>query len=271
MKLKKFLTFSIMIVTICVSAVVFSACGSSKNTVKISGSSSVAPIMKKLASEYERLNKNVVIRIMANDSSTGIADTLKGSVDISMSSRSLKSEEKGLISTKICDDGVVMIANKENTLEDVTSDQIYNLFANGSAIGNINSAVSREEGSGTRDAFDGLIKNASGVKLSTVTRFSNCIGTQNSTGAVMVEIVSNVNTLGYISLGSLNDTVKPLKFDGIAASAENIKNSTYKLARPFLMLTKEGAAISALASNFMNFILSPAGQTIVTDSGYVSL
>lgn len=87
----------------------------------------------------------------------------------------------------------------------------------------------------------------------------------------MTEITSTENKIGYVSLGSLNDTVKSLTFDGIAATAENVKNKSYKLARPFNLVTKEGKELSAAAKSFIEFVLSEAGQKIVADSGYVAL
>lgn len=249
---------------------VFAACTTGEK-VLVSGSSSVSPLLSKLAAAYEKENKGVRIMITTSESTVGITDTVDEKNDIGMASRDLKASETGLVSTKICDDGVVIIVNNFNEITNVTSAEIYELYANGTAIGAVNSAISREEGSGTRDAFDGLIKNAEGKKLSEVTSFSSVVSIQNNTGAVMTEITSTENKIGYVSLGSLNDTVKSLTFDGIAATAENVKNKSYKLARPFNLVTKEGKELSAAAKSFIEFVLSEAGQKIVADSGYVAL
>lgn len=249
---------------------VFAAC-TTDDKVLVSGSSSVSPLLSKLAAAYEKENKGVRIMITTSESTVGITDTVDGKNDIGMASRDLKASETGLVSTKICDDGVVIIVNNGNEIANITSEEVFELYANGTAIGAVSSAISREEGSGTRDAFDGLIKNAAGEKLSSVASFSNVVSIQNNTGAVMTEIASTENKIGYVSLGSLNDTVKALTFNGVAATADNVKNKTYKLARPFNLVTKEGKELSAAAKSFIEFILSEAGQKIVTDNGYVAL
>lgn len=249
----------------------FAACGDSDGDkeIRLSGSSSVSPLMQKLGAAYEEANPGVKVRVTSSDSGTGIADTLAGKNDIGMASRALKDGETGLVATKICDDGVVLIVNNEVELSDVTSQQVYDLYANGTAIGAIVNAVSREEGSGTRDAFDDLIKNAEGDKLKELTKFADCVSIQRSTGDVKVEIAASKNAIGYISLGSLDDTVKGLTFNGVAASAENIKNGTYTLARPFNILTKEGVEQSAEVKAFIEWLASDAAKAIMTEEGYV--
>ena len=251
----------------------FAACGDKDGDgdkeIRLSGSSSISPLMQKLGAAYEEANPGVKVRVTSSDSGTGIADTLAGKNDIGMASRALKDGETGLVATKICDDGVVLIVNNDVTLADVTSQQVYDLYANGTAIGAIVNAVSREEGSGTRDAFDDLIKNADGDKLKELTKFADCVSIQRSTGDVKVEIAASKNAVGYISLGSLDDTVKGLTFNGVAASAENIKNGTYTLARPFNILTKEGVEQSAEVKAFIEWLASDAAKAIMTEEGYV--
>ena len=236
---------------------------SNKQVVTVTGSSSVSPLMKELAAAFEAKNKNIAISVTTSDSTTGITDTLGDKNDFGMASRNLKSNESGVKATKICDDGVVLIVNNDSDLDSVTGEQIYELYANGTPIGSITAAITREEGSGTRDAFDGLIKNANSESLADVTSFSSVVGIQNSTGYVMTEIASSSNKIGYISLGSLDNTVKAVKFNGVEASAENIKNGSYSLSRPFNVITKEGKTLSAAAQQFLDFILSEEGQAIV--------
>ena len=243
---------------------------SKKQVVTVLGSSSVSPLMKDLAAAFEEKNKNISIIVTTSDSTTGVTDTLGGKNDFGMASRNLKSNEEGVKATKICEDGVVIIVNKSVDLDSVTGEQIYELYANGTAIGSVTKAITREEGSGTRDAFDGLIKNANSEKLADLAAFSSAVGVQNSTGYVMTEVVSSANTLGYISLGSLDDTVKAVKFNGVEASAANIKNGSYSLSRPFNVITKEGTALSEAAQKFFDFILSEEGQSIVAEK-YIRL
>ncbi|WMJ84630.1 substrate-binding domain-containing protein [Oscillospiraceae bacterium LTW-04] len=129
--------------------------------------------------------------------------------------------------------------------------------------------ISREEGSGTRGAFIELIgieqKNAEGKKIDNTTEEASIT---NSTSVMMTSVAGNPYGIGYISLGSLNETVKALKIDGAEATAENIKTGTYKVARPFNIVTK--GDVSEVAQDFMGFILSADGQAVVEKSGYIS-
>lgn len=129
---------------------------------------------------------------------------------------------------------------------------------------------SREDGSGTRGAFVELFgveeKNDAGKKIDMTTIDAKIT---NSTSVMMTSIAGNKNAIGYISLGSLNDMVKALNIDGVQATAENIKNGSYKIARPFAMVT--GEKVSDLAKDFMAYILSTEGQKIVADNKYISL
>lgn len=128
--------------------------------------------------------------------------------------------------------------------------------------------ISREDGSGTRGAFIELFgiekKGDDGKKVDMTTQDASIT---NSTAVMMTTVAGNKDAIGYISLGSLNDTVKALKIDGAEASAANIKSGTYKVARPFNIVTKDGA--SAVAQDFISFIMSAEGQKVVSDNGYI--
>jgi phosphate transport system substrate-binding protein len=130
--------------------------------------------------------------------------------------------------------------------------------------------VSREEGSGTRGAFIELFgveeKDASGEKVDNTTEEASI---SNSTSVVMTSVAGDDYAIGYISLGSLNDTVKALKIDGAEATVENIKSGTYKIARPFNIATK--GELSDVAQDFIDFIMSSDGQAVVEESGYISV
>lgn len=132
------------------------------------------------------------------------------------------------------------------------------------------SVITREDGSGTRSAFIELVgieqKDESGEKVDYTTEEAI---TMNSTSAVMSTVAGDEYAIGYVSLGSLNDTVKALKVDGAKATEENIKAGTYKVARPFNIATK--GELSEVAKDFMDFILSTEGQAVVSESGYISL
>ena len=130
--------------------------------------------------------------------------------------------------------------------------------------------VSREDGSGTRGAFIELFgieeKDEAGNKVDMTTQDADIT---NSTSVMMTSVAGNTNAIGYISLGSLNDTVKALAIDGAEASVENIKADTYKIARPFNIATKEG--LSEVAQDFISFIMSADGQAVIEDNGYIAV
>ena len=138
--------------------------------------------------------------------------------------------------------------------------------ADNSTAGNPISVVTREDGSGTRGAFVELfgIEDADGNDA--ITQSAEI---SNSTSVVMTTVAGNPDAIGYISLGSLNNTVKALEIDGVAATVENINNGTYKVYRPFNIATKEG--LSETAQDFVNFIMSEQGQAIVAEEGYISV
>lgn len=132
------------------------------------------------------------------------------------------------------------------------------------------SVITREDGSGTRSAFIELVgieqKDESGEKVDYTTEEAI---TMNSTSAVMSTVAGDEYAIGYISLGSLNDTVKALKVDGAEATEANIKAGTYKVARPFNIATK--GELSEVAKDFIDFILSTEGQEVVSESGYIAI
>ena len=148
---------------------------------------------------------------------------------------------------------------------------ILALFFTGCATGGGNeiAVVSREEGSGTRGAFIELFgieeKDSNGNKVDKTTDEATVV---NSTSVVMTTVAGNKNSIGYISLGSLNDTVKAVKVDGVEPTVENIKNNTYKVFRPFNIATRDD--ISELAQDFISFILSSDGQKVVEENGYIA-
>lgn len=148
---------------------------------------------------------------------------------------------------------------------------ILALFITGCATENNNEivVVSREEGSGTRGAFIELFgieeKDSNGNKVDKTTDEATVV---NSTSVVMTTVAGNKNSIGYISLGSLNDTVKAVKVDGVEPTVENIKNNTYKVFRPFNIATRDD--ISELAQDFISFILSSDGQKVVEENSYIA-
>lgn len=239
--------------------------------INISGSSSVSPLMQALAAEYEKTH-NVSIVINTSDSSTGITEAKEGKNDLGMASKAVKEDD--LTTVQIATDGVAVIVNTASTVSDVTSAEIYELYANGTPVQtSIVAAISREEGSGTRDAFGDLIKSNEGKKLKELSSLASCVSVQNATGTVKSVIASNTaaNTMGYISMGSLDNTVKALKVKGVEATAENVKNGSYSLSRPFNVVYNTQKGLSPEVKAFLDFILSKEGQAVVTAKGYVDV
>lgn len=259
-----------MLATIGMSAM-FGGCAKETKEINISGSSSVSPVMQALAAEYEKTH-DVSIIVTTSDSSTGITEAKEGKNDFGMASKKVSEEE--LTTVQIATDGIVLIVNKNSAVEDVDPAEVYELYANGIALQTtITTAITREEGSGTRDAFGDLIKDKDGNKLKNLSSLADCVSIQSSTGSVKETIKANskANSIGYISLGSLEDTVKALKIKGVEATVANVKNGSYTLSRPFNIVYNTQKGLSAEAKDFLDFILSAEGQAVVTASGCIDI
>lgn len=241
------------------------------DTLTLSGSTSVQPLMQELAAKYEELNEGVKVEVSGGGSGVGISDAQEGKVDIGMSSRDLHSDETGVTSKKIADDGIAVIVSAGNTVTEVTSAEVFDLYMSGTAIdGTITKAVMREAASGTRDAFLELIKkdgtsmkDAYAEKLA----FAGCVQEANSTDLAITTVSQDNATLGFISLGSVAanaSKIKALAVDGVEATTANVSNSTYKLVRPFNLIYQEDE-LSDLAKDFLAFIDSKEGQAIINE------
>jgi len=233
-------------------------------TIEVGGSTSVTPLMELLAAEYSKVKTNIKVNINGTGSGDGInnAGVL---YQIGMSSRELTPAEqgKGLKETIIAIDGIAVIVNKNNAVNNLTIEQIRNIYTgavtNWRQVGGKNApiaVVSREEGSGTRGAFEELA-GFQGKLLAKANQLT-------STGAILANVAQNPNAIGYISLGSLNDTIKAVSVGGAAATNANVLNGTYKIARPFIVLT--GKNVHAESAAFIKWILEADGQKVVSKS-----
>lgn len=253
-------------------------------TIEISGSTSVQEIMKTLAGEYEKSHK-VRININGNGSGSGIKDTINGLNDFGMSSRNLNDDETGagLAGKQLCVDGIVLAVGKNCGVTQVTNEQIYNLYMNNTPVedngATINVAVGREASSGTREAFDEKICDGEGKNIKGKP-YSNQVKEQSQTGLVIDEIKNDGNnrSVGYMSLGSyLNNTstLKALKFkaygdtDYVEATVANVKNGTYKMQRPFVIVTQKDGTMSGTAKQFYDWLFGEDAQAIISAHGYV--
>jgi phosphate transport system substrate-binding protein len=236
-------------------------------TVTVAGSTSVNPLMELLTADYRKQHSNVSFNISATGSGDGIKAVPAETAEIGMSSRELSASEKGtgIDEHLIAIDGIAVIVNNANPLSNLTIDQIRDIYTGavtdwnqvGGRAGKI-AVVSREPGSGTRGAFEEIVQFQDKL-VKGATEF-------DGTGAVIAEISRNADAIGYISLGSVNSSVKSLNVGGVAATTANVINGSYKISRPFLLLTKKGRNLNAETTAFLDWILSSAGQAIVKTS-----
>ena len=272
--------FKKKIVTLLCGAVMISGlvigCGSSNSSesktskITISGSTSVGPTMEVLAQEYEK-NNDVKIEVQQVGSSAGIKNTIDGTSNLGMSSRDLKYEEaQSLDETQIAIDGIAVVTNTENKVSDLTMDQVKDIFTgkitNWKEVGGNDApivVVSREDGSGTRDGFQENV----GFESEELTKDAQI---SDGSGNIKSIVEGNENAIGYISFGYVDDNVNALTIDGVELTAENVKNDTYSIARPFLFVNKEGN-ISEAGTKFIDYILSDEGQKIVEEEGFISI
>ena len=248
------------------------ACGGNNGLngkVATDGSTSMEKVIGALKETFEGENKGVEVTYNPTGSGSGIKAVQEGRCDIGLSSRALKAEEKeqGLVGTVLAYDGIAVIVNPENTVEDLTVEQIAAIYTgeitNWSEVGGMDAEivlVGREAGSGTRSGFEEIV----GVK-------DLCQYRQEltSTGDVITAVSQNPGAIGYASLASVKDTVKAIKVGGVAPSDETVKDETYAIQRPFVLVTKEGTALTETAQAFFDFITSEAAREVITAAGVV--
>jgi len=241
--------------------------------VVIVGSTSVTPFMEKIGDAFMEKNSAVKVDVHGVGSSAGVKASADESADIGMASRNLKSaeEEWGLGQHVLAYDGIAVVVHPSNAVGALTKDQVTAIFkgdiSNWKDVGGADKeiiVVSRESGSGTRGAFEGIMnlqeKNEAGKKVSVV--MAEALIT-NGNGVVRSSIATKEEAIGYISLGYLDDTVLGIEIDGVAPTIENVLNDSYKVSRPFLLLTK--GELSEATEALLEFALSDEGQELVSD------
>lgn len=231
--------------------------------IQLAGSTSVQPLAEELAAVFMEKNPDVKIDVQGGGSSAGVKAAAEGVAQIGMASREIKEDEKslGLTATVIAKDGIAVIVNSGNSVSDLTIDQIKGIFTgeitNWEAVGGSSApivVINREEGSGTRDAFQEIV-------LGSEAQFTESAAIQNSTGAVRTAVSSDANAVGFISMGSMDESVKAAKVDGVDATEENVLSGSYKISRPFNFLFK--GEPTELAKAFTDWILGSEGQEVV--------
>jgi phosphate transport system substrate-binding protein len=241
-------------------------CQRSKAGITVAGSTSVEPFAELLAEEYMIHHQKSHIYVQGGGSTAGIEAAISGAANIGMSSRYLIGDEKKLHAVMIAKDAIAVIVNPKNPIADLSLVQIRNTFS-----GKIKSwkeiggplppivLVTREEGSGTRESFQRFVMGKEDISLEALV--------QDSNGAVRQVVASDLNAIGYISLGLVNEQVKALRISGVEPSIINIDHGKYKLVRPFLFIFN--GEPDGDAKSFLEFVLSATAQKLLFKEGLV--
>lgn len=269
----------LMVVGACVlMAGSLTACGSGKENASMSGSiqmvgsTSMEKLANALSEAFMEKYPDVTVTAEFVGSGAGIEAVNNGTADIGNSSRNLKEEEKqaGAVENIVAIDGIAVCVDPANTVTDLSKEQLINIYngtvKNWSEVGGSDApivVVGREAGSGTRGAFEELLK------LEDACAYANEL---DSTGAVMAKVAATPGAIGYVSLDALDDSVTAVALEGVEATPENIKAGTYFLSRPFVMATKgEISKQSELVQEWFAFVLSEEGQEVAANVGLITV
>ena len=248
-----------------------SAGGQLSGSVALNGSTSMEKVVGVLNEQFMADNSGVTVTYDATGSGAGIEAAASGSADIGLSSRALKDEEvsSGLVGTTLALDGIAVIVSADNQVEDLTVEQIGQIFAGeltdwsqvGGQSGTI-SCIGREASSGTRDGFETITGTKDRCRLDQEL---------TSTGAVIEAVAGNPNAIGYASLSAVEgkETVRAVTVGGVACTEETVLDGSYAIQRPFVLVTKEGAALSAQAQAWFDFAASAAAGDLIRAAGAV--
>ena len=282
--MKKFLTLAL---TAVMALSLLTACGSKNDnsadtntdgsntettlsgTVWTDGSTSMEKVINSLGESFMAMNKDVKFTYNPTGSGSGIQAVSEGRCDIGLSSRALKDDEKasGLVETVVALDGIAIVVNPENPVSDLDIDTIAKIYTgeitNWKDVGGNDAEIvliGREAGSGTRDGFESITGTA-----------EKCQYRQEltSTGDVITTVSSNPDAIGYASLASVKDTVKALTVNGVVPTEASVKDGSYVVQRPFVLVTKDGTKLSDSAQKFFDYITSEAASKVISNAGAV--
>ena len=236
--------------------------------IREAGSTSVLPLAEELAVEFMKLHPRVRVETGGGGSGAGVTQCAAGTVEIGAVSRDIKITEPDLITYPIARDAVAIVVHAGNPITGLTLDQVARIYSGeitdwsqvGGKAGKI-VIIAREEGSGTRDAFEAAV-----MRRSLVTKRAIL---QQASGAIRTIIALTPGSIGFLSFGYVDSSVKALAIDGAEANAANIASGLYTISQPLYFLTREQA--KGLASEFIDFCLSSDGQSIVAGEGYISI
>lgn len=275
--MKKFIK---AVLPVLIVGMLFTACSSTDNTgdtgkksessatVSTDGSTSMEKVIGYLSESYMEENKNVKVTYNPTGSGSGIQAVSEGRCDIGLSSRDLKDDEKqNLEGTVVAIDGIAIVVNPKNKVDDLTIDQISKIYTgeitNWKDVGGDDAPVvliGREAASGTRDGFESITGTAEKCKYNQEL---------TSTGDVIQTVSGNPNAIGYASLAAVNDSVKAVSVEGVKASEKSIQDGSYKIQRDFVLVTKKDTKLSAAAQKFFDFATSKEADDLIKKAGAV--
>jgi phosphate transport system substrate-binding protein len=237
------------------------------NTITVAGSTSVQPFAEKWAEAYSKTHPALQVNVQGGGSTAGIKAAQTGAAQIGTVSRELKPEEQGgLQPIVVARDGIAIVVNPASPVGDLTLAQVKAIFTGQTRswkeLGGPDkpiTVITREEGSGTRGAFEELALEKQKVATTALV--------QDSTGAVREMVHGDPAAIGYISVGQVNDQIKAVKIAGVEPTEANVVAKRYPLVRPFLFVTK--AAPVGATKEFIDFVLSPEGQELVRKEGLI--
>ena len=267
MKMKKMIS---MMMVAALSISMLAGCGNTKTTGSVStdGSTSMEKVIGALGEAFQN-ETGISFTYNPTGSGSGIKAVQEGRCDIGLSSRDLKEEEKasGLTATVLAYDGIAIIVNPENPVEDLSVETIAKIYTgeitNWSEVGGNDGEIvliGREANSGTRDGFESI------TGTEDVCKYRQEL---TSTGDVITTVANNPNAIGYASVASVKDTVKAISVNGVAPTDETIKDGTYQIQRPFVLVTKTDAKLSETAQEFFDFCFSEDAKSIIESAGVV--
>lgn len=265
--------FALALAAVCAVSM-FAGCGKQSDsettgTVATDGSTSMEKVIGSLKETFEADNKGITVTYNPTGSGSGITAVSEGRCDIGLSSRDLKDEEKakGLTGTVVAYDGIAVIVNPENTVDDLTIEDIAKIYTgeikNWKEVGGNDTEIvliGREAGSGTRDGFESITNTVEKCKYRQEL---------TSTGDVITTVAGNPAAIGYASLASVKDSVKALKVGGVAPSDATIKDGSYLVQRNFVLVTKADSNLSDASQKFFNYITSSDASEVIKQAGAV--
>ena len=237
-------------------------------TVSTDGSTSMEKVIGYLSEAYMEENSGVKVTYNPTGSGAGIQAVSEGRCDIGLSSRDLKDDEKSTLEgTVVAIDGIAIIVNPQNGVEDLTVEQIGKIYkgeiTNWSEVGVSDGPIvliGREAASGTRDGFESITDTKDSCKYAQEL---------TSTGDVIQTVSGNPNAIGYASLAAVKDTVKVLKVEGVSPSKATIQDKTYKIQRDFVLVTPKGKELSAAAQKFFDYATSKDADDLIEKAGAI--